>query len=393
MSRISNVLSGDTAIPVDGTGLWLITGGSASIVREGGPTNVETYLQIVPDDSISPVSIHLIEYEVPANLRGDTLDFGFYIKSDARIQVDVGGHNLSEFAVTSPPDSYASQTKSFVPAKGSWAFPRLNKISTGTPDTPQFISFEVDIYGHGGAPIYFARPVITPTFFHLDDTPTNVVQGYLPSDWLDAEIYADGVVSGLGKLTHVASYAYQDCYNIVADIENLNHVDSWNEDAQEFASSLVTPTEVSPTTARWLSQFVGAVLVDPSAGLTPWANLPKIWSQWAMIDSPDAGTDVDWSEVEGFNIELIGIEDYFQWQLQTQAYSSNAGTYAAMKAAAEHVLSGSKTVEIRHHPTSDWVIRVRTRESETSPLLLASAMYNSKPAGFGLVINDEYLPE
>jgi hypothetical protein len=390
MAKVVNLFTGDTATPVDGLGNWTVSGGVASITKDNPPTNVSSMLVIVPSSSAT-VNISLDAFEIPEEYRGQTVDFGFYTKSEERVSVTVVAVNDADLEPSSGITGYASQTITFVPSKGAWAYPRVNRISCGTTEIPQFIQLSISFDGHNGEPFYFARPVLTPTYFHTDDDATNMILDYVPQGLVDVDLSSEGVVAGFGKLVNAAIEGYRDVYGIVGEIQNLDHIDSYNNDAEEFSSTLVSPDHVQKDRARWLAQFVGGVLVDPSAGLTPWANLPKIWAEWAAIDTDDAGTDVDWSEVESYNIELIGIEEYFRWQLSTQAYTSNGGTYNAMVAAAKKVLSDTQTVEIVGVAGDPWKIRVRTIEAETSPVLLAAAMYSSKPAGFELIINDEYL--
>lgn len=393
MARIANLLTGDTAIPVNSDGDWVFTGCTATITREGTPVNAPSMLVLTPTSPSSVITASLPSTEIPAEYRGGIVDFGCYLKSNGKIEVTITATNTSGTTSLPEGDAFITQTKTFIPSKGSWAFPRVNRISTGVIETPQFVNITIRITNHGGNLIYLARPILVPTFFHLDDEPTEVLLSYLPEEWLDIDANATNVVGAMGKLLHVMGVAYEDCHELHSQIKNLDHVDSYNDGVEEFASTLVSADYIPKERARWLAQFVGTVLIDPSAGLTPWANLPTVWANWLAIDSlTDGDTIVDWSEIEGYNIELIGIEEYFQWQINTQAYSANGGTLSAMKEAITRVQDGTKTVFISHHPTDDWTILIRTVEAETSPLLLASAAYGAKPAGFKLIINDQYLP-
>lgn len=393
MSRISNILTGDTALPVTSDGAWTFTGCTPTISREDTPVNATSMIVLTPTTSSSVINISLSAWEIPAEYRAGIVDFGCYLKSNGKIEVSITASNIAGVSFLPEDDAFVSQTKTFIPAKGSWVFPRVNRISTGIAETPQFVSITIQITNHGGNLVYFARPILVPTFFHLDDEPTAVLQSYLPEEWLDIDATSGNVVSAMGKLLHVLGVAYEDCHQLHSEIKNLDHIDSYNDGVDEFSSTLVSPDYIPKERARWLAQFVGTVLIDPSAGLTPWANLPTVWANWVNLDSlTDLDTIVDWSEVEGYNVELIGIEEYFQWQIKTQAYSANGGTLGGMKDAIARVQDGTKTVFITHHPTQEWTILIRTVESETSPLLLASAAYAAKPAGFKLIINDQYLP-
>jgi len=384
MARATNIFSGDTATPVGGIGMWELTNAGHTIETEGGPTNVSAYLHLLPTSPSSDVVISIPSIEIPSAFRGTSVDFGFYIKCDEKIVLSISGENPAGISALPEPEAVVSQTVDVRPTKGIWAFPRLNRISAGVVETPQFVSLSITISGHNGSPIYFARPILVPTLFHAYDTPTLVVQSQMPPEIMDIDELATPVVAGLARLLHISTVAYQDVYGIVDDIENLDHVDSWNEGKGEFSSKLTNPTLVDVDTARWLAQFTGAPLVDSSAGLTPWANLPKVWANWADIDTADPGTDVDWSEIEAYDIELIGLEEYFRWQLQTNAYSSRGGTYGAMYEAAQRVLSGTKTIILGQSPTSPFTITAKTIVEETTPVLLAAALYASKPAGFAL---------
>lgn len=391
MARITNILSGDTGEPTTSTGSWVFINAQVEIFDQNPPVNVEKMLLLRPIEHDEPVVLQLDSYEIPQQYRGDIVDFGFYIKSDSKIVLNISAVNDNALYSFDPPISYVSQTKSVIPSKGAWAFPRVNRISTGTRETPEFVTLTITISEHNGAIIYFARPILVPTFFHLDDEPTEVVISYLPSEWVDIDNHATNVVGGAGKLLHCMNHAYQDVFEIFTQIRNLDHVDSWNDNTTEFASTLTNIENINEEHVRWLAQFMGASLIDPSTGLTPWANLPKIWANWADIDTADVGTTVEWSEIEGYDIEVVGAFDYFKWQVQTGAYAVNGGTLESMRLAAQRVLMGTKTVEVRHHPINDWVITVRSIEEETNPVVLASAVYASKPAGFALEINDPYL--
>ena len=55
-----------------------------------------------------------------------------------------------------------------------------------------------------------------------------------------------------------------------------------------------------------------------------------------------------------------------------------------MYEAAQRVLSGTKTIILGQSPTSPFTITAKTILEETTPVLLAAALYASKPAGFAL---------
>lgn len=385
MARISNVFTGDTAQPVTGIGLWSVTGATTRIETELTPTNVESMVHIIPTSN-NAVTVSLINFPVPSDMRGSSFDFGFYIRSDARIDISITATSSSLESTLPEPDSFLTQTQSFVPVRGEWVFPRVSRISTGTNQTAQFISLVLTITGHEQTPIYFARPILVPTLFHREDLPTVIVQSYMPPDIMDIDETSMPLVAGVGRLLHVLSIAYQDVYEELLNIINLDHIDSYNERTTEFSSNLVNPELVNVQKARWLAQFLGALLIDSSSGLTPWANLPKTWTEWTAqidIDVPDDGNEtVEWQEIESFDIELIGLEEYFRWQLATGAYSQNGGTFSAIKQAAQNVLSGTKTVDIYSDTANPYTIYVRTLTEETDEVTLAAALYAAKPVGF-----------
>ncbi len=382
MARVSNVFTGDTAQPVTGIGLWSFAGATTRIETETTPINVKSMIHVVPVSN-NAVTISLTNFPIPSTTRGQSVDFGFYLRSDARLEVSIEANSSSLESTLPEPEAFLSQTQSFVPIRGEWVFPRVSRISTGTTQTAQFITIEITISGHEGAAIYFARPILVPTLFHRQDFPTIVVQSFVPPDIMDIDETSMPLVAGVGRLLHVMGVGYQDIYEEFLSIMNLDHIDSYNERTTEFSSTLVNPNFVSVAKARWLAQFLGALLIDSSSGLTPWANLPKTWEQWtAQIDTPDAGTTVEWQEIESFDIELIGLEEYFRWQLSTGAYSVNGGTFDAIKKSAQNVLTGTKTVDIYSDTTDPYIIYVRTLTEETDEVTLAAALYAAKPAGF-----------
>ena len=382
MTRINNILVGDTAQPTTGVGLWVFSGATTRTETESTPTNVETMVHVIPDSNAA-VTISLIDFPIPSTMRGSSIDFGFYVRCDSRIDITIEATNTSLESTLPEPEAYLSQTQSFVPVRGEWVFPRVSRISTGTSKTAQFVSLVLTITGHEQAPIYFARPILVPTLFHREDLATVIVQSYMPPDIMDIDETATPLVAGVGRLLHVLSVAYQDVYEELLSIINLDHIDSYNERLTEFSSSLVNPEFVNVQKARWLAQFVGTLLIDSSSGLTPWANLPKTWTEWvAQIDTADVGTTVEWQEIESFDIELIGLEEYFRWQLATGAYGANGGTFNAIKQAAQNVLSGTKTVDIYSDISDPYTIYIRTLTTETDEVTLTAALYAAKPVGF-----------
>ena len=382
MTRINNILVGDTAQPTTGVGLWVFSGATTRIETESTPTNVETMVHVIPDSNAA-VTISLIDFPIPSTMRGSSIDFGFYVRCDSRIDITIEATNTSLESTLPEPEAYLSQTQSFVPVRGEWVFPRVSRISTGTSKTAQFVSLVLTITGHEQSPIYFARPILVPTLFHREDLATVIVQSYMPPDIMDIDETSSPLVAGVGRLLHVLSVAYQDVYEELLSIINLDHIDSYNERLAEFSSSLVNPEFVNVQKARWLAQFVGTLLIDSSSGLTPWANLPKTWTEWvAQIDTADVGTTVEWQEIESFDIELIGLEEYFRWQLATGAYGANGGTFNAIKQAAQNVLSGTKTVDIYSDISDPYTIYVRTLTTETDEVTLTAALYAAKPVGF-----------
>lgn len=382
MARVTNIFTGDTAQPVTGFGLWSFAGATTRIETETTPTNVESMIHIIPSSN-DAVTISLTNFPVPSTARGDSVDFGFFIRCESRIDITVEANSSSIESTLLEPEAFLSQTQSFVPVRGQWVFPRVSRISTGTNTTAQFLSLTITIAMHEQSVIYFARPILIPTLFHRDDNPTLVVQSYMPPDIMDIDETSMPLVAGVGRLLHVLSIGYQDVFEQLLSIINLDHMDSYNERLQEFSSSLVNPELVNVTKARWLAQFMGALLIDSSSGETPWANLPKTWSQWlSQIDTADLNTTTEWQEIESFDIELIGLEEYFRWQLSTGAYSQNGGTFNAVKQAAQNVLGDTKTVNVYSDTSNPYTIYVRTLTTETDEVTLAAALYAAKPVGF-----------
>lgn len=385
MARISNIFTGDTAQPVNGFGLWSFAGATTRIETDATPTNVESMIHIIPTSN-NAVTISLTNFPVLSNESGGSLDFGFFIRCESRIDVTIEANSSSIESKLPEPEAFLSQTQSFIPLRGQWVFPRVSRISTGTNTTAQFISLTITITMHEQAPIYFARPTLVPTLFHRRDFPTLVVQSYMPPDIMDIDETSMPLVAGVGKLLHVLSVGYQDVFEQLLSIINLDHIDSYNELLDEFSSSLVNPELVNVEKSRWLAQFLGALLIDSSSGETPWANLPKTWSQWLSqidtVETPVDNTTVEWQEIESFDIELIGLEEYFRWQLTTGAYSQNGGTFNSIKLAAQNVLSDTKTVNVYSDTSNPYTIYVRTLTTETDEVTLAAALYAAKPAGF-----------
>ena len=135
----------------------------------------------------------------------------------------------------------------------------------------------------------------------------------------------------------------------------------------ETLSLLVEPDRAPREYMPWLAQFTGTKLMNPVAGSTPWANLPAEWDDLDAIDTTvDANDSVAWSALQGFAPEIAGLDDFFQWQIETGYYGYAAGSIAAIREATKRVLTGTKTCTItKRYTGSPWKIKIETKVGET----------------------------
>lgn len=174
------------------------------------------------------------------------------------------------------------------------------------------------------------------------------------------------------------------------------------EDAEGVAkpSTLTDPSVASEPVVRWLIAILGSTLLNPFSGFTPWANIESgadlnsdgvvTWAELiSALDTADAGTTLEWSEIENFNPSITGLSAFEKWQVSSAAYGLRGGTLASIKAAAQQAFPGQEpVVTVTPHYSGDpFRIAVTVAGSTAGDLGTIEEFVNpSMPAGFGLTV-------
>lgn len=181
-------------------------------------------------------------------------------------------------------------------------------------------------------------------------------------------------------------------------------------------STLADPSLANFEVIVWLAQLMGVTLVDPRVGVTAWGTLmaaadaqtfggvpdgSPTWAEWeTAIDTDDLGSDMNWDEIEDFDIEGGTIApnvllDFLRWQVATATYGLRAGTTESFIVSARRGLKSiavndgqpvpPQVVIERHADDDEWKIRVGVDEQAIIGSSLASIqelLDPAVPAGF-----------
>jgi hypothetical protein len=182
--------------------------------------------------------------------------------------------------------------------------------------------------------------------------------------------------------------------------------DAGGDGTLKSASKLVNPLICCPQYLPWLAELLGVRLQYPATGFTAWDNLAytfngsvpeplQDWDEWeSEPDTEDAGSSVQWEEIEDFNPFPGQLTDYIRWQVDSAYFGLRGGTPLAIMESAQQVLKGNKVVRITKHVQGDpWAMVLETLDSETPDTTVPGqqsnavlrAIKNSIPAGFDVV--------
>lgn len=167
-------------------------------------------------------------------------------------------------------------------------------------------------------------------------------------------------------------------------------------------SELVTPSAVPPgreDILRWLVQIVGAKIVDPSTGLTPWQNLDfddnpatndatwNLFTTGSPLDIAPTDSVVSWLEIQNYDTVITNLDEFLRWQINSAAYGFRAGTKESIIDAAKQALSGNQTVTFVPHYNNDvWHIALYINSAEGDTTEVTDTVLPAMPAGFELTV-------
>lgn len=169
------------------------------------------------------------------------------------------------------------------------------------------------------------------------------------------------------RLMEIGMQAHGVISDIAAGFQYVDISDGKDLTDENTLSLLVQPSRIPREYIFWVAQFTGTQLLNPTAGATPWANMPSTWEGIDLIDTVNDPNDaVAWGSLQGYAPEIAGLDDFFRWQVASGYYGYAAGSIAAIREATKRVLGGTKTCTItKNYLSSPWKIRIQTKLSET----------------------------
>jgi hypothetical protein len=301
---------------------------------------------------------------------GDSFAVGFWIKSDSALSFTFSVELLfpNQLGVTLPKQKKSENTSI---TSGEWSFIQLEERVTVPDDEHQYpISFNIeigDVLDASTANINISHPIITASLDFVKnpmllDFYRKLPEFYRNYDSLGTEAPYPWTLARFLEMCIIHQGEMKQILDdgIYADIsEGKNAADPTT------LSTFVDPIVASRKNIFWLAQFSGTKIVNPTTGVTPWANLPATWQGIDDLDGvPVEGNDIaPWDVIQDSDPEPAGLDEFLRWQVQYGYYGVNAGSKEAVIQSVKRVLTGAK--EVTYSTPSAWNILIETKKSET----------------------------
>lgn len=254
---------------------------------------------------------------------------------------------------------------------GEWYLVRTNPFDI--PLSPANALYRVTLQFTFSSPeyatttIYINKPTVYNQLALLRNLYLMDVWNSLPQVFKDNDLEIPLPSYPILRLSEIGMAAHGTLYDLGRGFQYSDISEGKDVTDIETLSLLAEPDRAPREYMPWLAQFTGTKLMNPVAGSTPWANLPAGWQGIDAIDvTVDANDSVAWSALQGFAPEIAGLDDFFQWQIETGYYGYAAGSIAAIREATKRVLTGTKTCTItKRYTGSPWKIKIETKVGET----------------------------
>jgi hypothetical protein len=253
---------------------------------------------------------------------------------------------------------------------GDWYLVRTDPVSI--PVTPATATYSISLQyvisgGTIGSSVFLHYPTAYEQLAFLRNTYLMNCWSNIPALFQDKETELPLPSYALLRFMEVGMQAHGVINDIAAGFQYQDISEGKDETNQDTLSILVQPSEIPRDYIFWVAQFTGTQLLNPTAGATPWANIPSTWDGIDLIDTVDDPDDVvAWGSLQGFAPEIAGLDDFFRWQVASGYYGYAAGSIAAIREATKRVLGGTKTCTItKNYLSSPWRIRIQTKLAET----------------------------
>lgn len=298
---------------------------------------------------------------------GDTFMVGFWIKSDKSISFDFTVSLLypTSFGVSTPVEEH---TNTVSVTSGEWVLIQNETRVTDPDDLENYpLAFSItitEVNGGGNADIYISFPIIWAGFDFVTNPMLFNIYSKLPEFIRAQDLNNTPYPFTLARFLEMCILHQGEMQQIITDIFYSDIVLGKNELDTATLSTLTEPSIAPRKHLFWMAQFTGTQLINPTTGVTPWANLPATWTGIDLLDEEDSGADsASWDIIQDSDPEPAGLDEFLTWQVSTGYYGINAGSTEALKESVKRVLTNTKSIDIGK--ISPWTILVTTLISET----------------------------
>lgn len=343
-------------------------------------------------------TIRSATYSLSNRWKGRESYLGVWIFVPAKITVDLN----FVYTVGSLEET---QTTSHVVRPSTWTW--IDIQGPNISETQRTIG-RLDVIVNGldaGDAVYIAAPVFTSRDMLMDNPLTPEIWRRLPEYYREADGAQTDPTYPLLRFIDVA-YGTAGQIEYIWDQIRFRPLDADGDGTLASASKMVNPVICCPQYLPWLAELLGVKLQYPSTGFTAWDDLAytfrgstptplEDWDDWeSEPDTIDAGTTVEWEEIEDFNPFPSQLTDYVRWQVSTAYFGLRGGTGEAIKEAAKQVLKGTRAVRLTKHALGDpWKLLLETLSAETPDVELPGgpsgavlkAIENAIPAGHQVI--------
>lgn len=305
---------------------------------------------------------------------GDDFLVGFWIKSNKAITFDYVVELMYPVAYASTL-SVEKHTERISVTSGEWVFVEQQSRVTDPDDALNYpISFTIEIThvnGGGDAEIHIGYPIIWGSLDFVKNPMLLQLYTRLPEFIRSQDSVATPFPWTLARFMEMCILHQGEMKQILDDIIYADISQGKDMSVTDSLSTLVEPTIAPRKHLFWLAQFTGTQLINPTTGVTPWANLPATWQGIDMLDEIDTVEDkAAWDIIQDSDPEPAGLEEFLRWQVVTAYYGRNAGSSQALEESVKRVLTGNKSVNLT--VVSPWNLNVATSITETPDTALSS---------------------
>lgn len=355
---------------------WTVVNGSLAIDLNEHKNVGSGSLKLTPS-SASPVvrfnyDLASLTAITTADFIGDRAESYVWIRATKNVTITPTITLTRVMAGTPQAEDIITDTGSLVNiTSGEWYLVRTDPFDI--PLSPANALYRVTLQFTFSSPeyattsIYINKPTVYNQLAFLRNFYVMDCWDLLPQIFKDNDLETPLPSYPMIRLAEIGMSAHGILYDLGRGFQYNDISEGKDATDAETLSLLVEPDRAPREYMPWLAQFTGTKLLNPVAGGTPWANLPAGWDGIDAIDATiDPNDSVAWGALQGFAPEIAGLDEFFQWQIETGYYGYAAGSIAAIREATKRVLTDTKTCVItKRYTGSPWKIKIQTLLDET----------------------------